>query len=60
MRVVERLAQVGRVDPQRRGGVALGIGVDHQYPVSTLGDIGGEIDCGGGFADAALLIDHRR
>ena len=41
---------------QPRGGIALGVEVDHQHPVVELGQSGAQVDGGRGLADAALLV----
>jgi hypothetical protein len=45
-------------DTETAGGIALGVGIDHQdaYVVDSQG--GGEVDGGRGFADAALLVGN--
>ena len=43
-------------DAEAGGGVALGVGVDDQDAEVIGGQGGGQIDGGGGFSDAALLV----
>ena len=51
-----RLYARGMADAEPGGGVALWVGVDQHDAPATLGEGGGEIDRGGGLADAALLV----
>ena len=44
------------VDARSHRGIALRIQVDHQHALPDLAQAGGQIDGGGGLADAALLI----
>jgi hypothetical protein len=44
------------VDAAAHRGVALGVQVNQQHAHGRLGERGGEIDRGGGLADAAFLI----
>jgi hypothetical protein len=44
-------------DPETGGGVALGVGVDEEDALIFEGKGSGEVDGGGGFADASFLID---
>jgi hypothetical protein len=46
----------GFFDAQAAGGVGLGIEVDQENLLAALGQAGGEIDGGGGLADAAFLV----
>ena len=43
-------------DAEAGGGVALGVGIDHQDAEVVGGQRSGEIDGGGGFPDAAFLV----
>ena len=44
------------VDAERGAGVALRVDVDDQHGQSGLGQRGGDVDGGGGLADATLLV----
>ena len=44
------------LDPDRAGGVGLGIEIDEQRVDFAFGERGGKIDGGRGLADAALLV----
>src|SRR5690606_948895 len=50
--------QVALVDAAAHGGVALGVEIDQQHPLGRGGQRGGQVDCGGGLADAALLVGN--
>ena len=55
--VVDGGAVVVAAEAQASGGVGLGVAVDEQGREAFEGERGGEVDGGGGFADAALLVD---
>ena len=46
------------LDAQRGAGVALRVEVDDQHPQTPPGEGGGDVDRGGGLADATLLVGH--
>ncbi|MBW8702167.1 hypothetical protein MBT84_21390 [Streptomyces sp. MBT84] len=47
------------VDPQRSGGIALRVKVDHQNPATVQGERGGKVDGRRGLAHPTLLVgDH--
>lgn len=47
------------IDPQRGGGIALRVEVDHEDPTAVQGQRGGKVDRGGGLTHPALLVgDH--
>ena len=43
-------------DAEGGGGAALDVEVDEEDAVAAAGEAGGEVDRGGGLADAALLV----
>jgi hypothetical protein len=54
--VVDRELELALVDARAHGGIALRVEVDHQHALAHLGQAGGQVDGGGGLADAALLV----
>src|SRR5260221_463575 len=58
-RVVDGACRGALVDAAAHGGVALRIEVHQQHATPGLGERRSQIDAGGGFADAALLVHHR-
>ena len=60
--VDEHVVDVGRsavfVHAQAGGGVGLGVEIAQQHPFSLGAEGGCQVDGGGGFAHAALLVDH--
>ncbi len=48
-----------RGTPNPAGGVGLGITIDEQAGKALESKRGGEVDCGSGFSNPALLVDDR-
>ena len=46
------------VDARPHRGVALWVQIDHQHPQAQLGEAGGQVDGGGGFAHTAFLVGN--
>ena len=46
------------LDAERTGGVGLGVEIDEQGMDFPFSERGGEIDCGGGLADATFLDEE--
>ena len=51
------LRRGGTREAEAAGGVGLGVAVDEEGGDAFEGEGGGEIDGGGGFADATFLVD---
>ena len=51
-------AVLRRLDAESAGAVCLWIKIDQKHPLATQGESGGEIESGGGFTHAALLIGN--
>jgi hypothetical protein len=56
--VYGRMQAVG-LGAKATGGIRLGIRIDQQNLAPSLSETCAEIDCGGRFADAALLVGKR-
>mmetsp|Transcript_647 Transcript_647/g.1346 ORF Transcript_647/g.1346 Transcript_647/m.1346 type:complete len:319 (-) Transcript_647:392-1348(-) len=54
--VVDRGLELALVDAGAHGGIALRVQVHHEHALADLGQAGGEVDGGGGLADATLLV----
>jgi hypothetical protein len=58
--VVHAQRQLALVHARAHGRVALRVQVDHQHALPHLGQARGEVDGGGGLADAALLVGNAK
>ena len=56
--VIDRHFQFALVHARSHRGIALRVQIDHQHALANLGQAGGQIDGGGGFADAAFLVGN--
>ncbi len=58
--VVHRKLQRALVHARTHGGIALRVEVHHQHALADLGQAGGEVDGGGGLANATLLVGNAK
>ena len=58
--VVDAECELALVDARTHGRIALRVEVDQQHALTDPGQSGGQVDAGGGLADAALLVGNAK